>query len=635
MPESRIHLVKLIDVAIPRNRSVKTFSGERVYIATGDLLGNQVNPDSAEVVDFESKPSRASQETNPGDVIFAKMQATDKSLIIDEDGSKHIYSSGFFILEPTEKILPDYLYHFLRSKSFHTQKDKNCSGATQKAITLEWLQNIKIPLPSLEEQKSIVVKLTKLTELISLKSEAIKKTEELIKSVFLEMFGSDNKDFPDWNFHTIEDLLVPTKWAIRSGPFWSDLLHSEFTDSGVYVLWIDNVVNNQFEWWKERYISNEKYQWLKRYTVSPGDVLISIMATIWRSAVVPDNIPLAINSKHLATITLNKEYILPEFLAFSFHSNPDILDQIRKNERWAIMEWLNLGIIKSIQIKLPPLGKQELFCKILRKNQHITEQQKQSLQKLQELYDTTVQEIFSFSQGPVLSVLENNPKQIKIFIKSCDTEWFFWKIQALPEWWVCFYPPKEIEVFFFWNGKAYPWPKDIDHITFHNSGRVHIGKREVIFDYWKFKEDENKIRLSKRESLWNHFPQLLFKVRVLDIQSLPKKEDIHTRRDGDIILEQDNNSLYFTCGIFDVKSLLDAINWVNDPFWLRLIGTYRNTCMYGLWEFEDCSGQEKDGTKILYLVARDYQASDFEDQIKDYWYIVSVSEFNEIWSTPY
>lgn len=184
-----MQFIKLTQVTTPTNQAVKTFSGERVYVATGDLDGTKIKFNTTEMVSFENKPSRANQETQIGDVIFAKMQATDKSLVIDEENSKHIYSSGFFILRPTNEIIPQYLYHFLRSKSFHTQKDKNCSGATQKAITLDGLKKIQIPLPSLEVQKSIVTKLDKLTELIDLKKEAIGKTEELTKSVFLEMFG--------------------------------------------------------------------------------------------------------------------------------------------------------------------------------------------------------------------------------------------------------------------------------------------------------------------------------------------------------------------------------------------------------------------------------------------------------------
>src|SRR5207247_6641916 len=110
-------------------------------------------------------------------------------------------------------------------------------------------------------------------------------------------------------------------------------------------------------------MTEEKYQKFQRYTVRPGDVIITIMGTTGRAAVVPKDIPLAISTKHLAVITVDRTRVDPEFLAQAFHSDPKVLGQIAAANRGAIMSGLNLGIIKRLRVRLPPLAAQQRFAR--------------------------------------------------------------------------------------------------------------------------------------------------------------------------------------------------------------------------------------------------------------------------------
>ena len=82
------------------------------------------------------------------------------------------------------------------------------------------------------------------------------------------MFGDPEKQ--GWSFSSVENIAQEKKNSIRTGPFGSQLLHSEFVSDGISVLGIDNVVQNKFIWAKPRYVSEEKYLSLKRYTIKPG-----------------------------------------------------------------------------------------------------------------------------------------------------------------------------------------------------------------------------------------------------------------------------------------------------------------------------------------------------------------------------
>lgn len=162
----------------------------------------------------------------------------------------------------------------------------------------------------------------------------------------------------DWKYVHIQDICTD----MRTGPFGSALHHDEFVDSGVFVLGIDNAVENEFSYNRMRYITEAKYQQLKRYTVKPLDVIITIMGTVGRSAVIPIDIPLAINTKHLACLTLDRNLANSTFIAKAIQIHPELLSQLSLNSKGAIMDGLNLTIIKGLKFRLPPIALQEQFA---------------------------------------------------------------------------------------------------------------------------------------------------------------------------------------------------------------------------------------------------------------------------------
>lgn len=262
-------------------------------------------------------------------------------------------------VKDSNKVFTKYIFYYLKNNS--SILADGFKGAGLKHISKEYIGNIKIPLPDLATQKRIADILDKAAEIHDYNLQLIAKYEELKQSIFLDMFGDPVKNEKGWKLKKIQDVAEQTRNSMRTGPFGSDLLHSEFTDSGIPVLGIDNAVSNKFQWKNRRYISEEKYKKLKRYTVFPLDVIITIMGTVGRVAVVPENIGVAINTKHLAALTFDKSLVDPYFMAFVLHSDSRISSQIKKKGRGAIMTGLNLSIIKELSFYLPPLKLQKDF----------------------------------------------------------------------------------------------------------------------------------------------------------------------------------------------------------------------------------------------------------------------------------
>lgn len=259
-----------------------------------------------------------------------------------------------------------YLLHFLLTQA--PRVEARGVGSTVKGITLDVLREIQVPFPrDLNEQRRIAAILDKADVIRRKRHQALAETDALLRAAYLQLVGLRNPDHNLWPVLRIEELAAQHRNAMRTGPFGSDLLHSEFVDHGIAVLGIDNAVQNRFAWDERRFITPEKYEKLQRYRVFPGDVIVTIMGTTGRSTVVPDDIPEAITTKHLATITPDRTRVHPAFLSFAIHSDPLIIRQIAKANKGAIMAGLNLGIIKALEIPLPPLHLQQRFAACLSK----------------------------------------------------------------------------------------------------------------------------------------------------------------------------------------------------------------------------------------------------------------------------
>ena len=140
-------------VLIEKNR-VSEFDGGKRYLATGDLDENIIS--GYTMVNYASRPSRADLVVEDGNILVARMKATNKVLLINDETRDLIVSTGFLVLRPKTSFIAEFLYYFIKSVSFQQQKDKLCSGSTQKAINNSAFKEIKVPRVSLENQNRLV-----------------------------------------------------------------------------------------------------------------------------------------------------------------------------------------------------------------------------------------------------------------------------------------------------------------------------------------------------------------------------------------------------------------------------------------------------------------------------------------------
>lgn len=362
-------------------------------IRISNISGNEIIPDNEVTLPLNYADDYSKFLVKENDILIALSGATTGKYGIYRSDKKVLLNQRIGLLRPKNNgVLGPYLFHYLnilQNKVF-----TSAQGAAQPNISTNEIARFKIPLPPIPIQQRIGKILDNAALLCKKDSQLLKYYDDLAQSLFVDIFGDPVLN-SSWKTYKIEQLAKSSKGSMRTGPFGSDLLHSEFVNKGIFVLGIDNVVNNSFEWAKNRFITEEKYEKLKRYTVYPGDVLISIMGTTGKCAIVPNNISKAINSKHLAAISPNQELVLPEFLCFSIHSDPAVIKQLQMRNKGAIMDGLNLGVIKQIELKLPPLKQQMLFSNILKNIEEQKLMLKQQMKESKNLYQTLLQKAFN------------------------------------------------------------------------------------------------------------------------------------------------------------------------------------------------------------------------------------------------
>ena len=361
-------------------------------IRIGDIDNEEVSSENCVSVDASKHRISESCVAKEFDILMALSGATTGKIgIVDKHLDGALVNQRIGIVRASNIDTQKYL-RYIFSGEFLNRLLNQSWGAAQANLSPRALRELKIPLPPLDEQRRIAAILDKADAVRRKRKDAIALTEDLLRSAFLEMFGDPVAK--GWEMVNVESLIKGQKGAIRTGPFGSQLLHSEFVDQGIAVLGIDNAVKNQFRWAEPRFITSEKYQQLKRYTVRPGDVLITIMGTCGRCAIVPDNCPEAINTKHLCCITLDPEKCLPEFLHSYFLTHPVAQQYLARSAKGAIMAGLNMAIIKGLPVPLVPLQIQQQFRAIKQKNISLGEQSFKAKTEDDNLFNSLLQRAF-------------------------------------------------------------------------------------------------------------------------------------------------------------------------------------------------------------------------------------------------
>lgn len=286
------------------------------------------------------------------------------------------------VLKPKAVIDVDYLCYSLM---FYDVSGL-VNGATRQKLTQSDMRKMEIPLRTMVEQKNIVCRLNKLTELISLRKQQLAKLDELVKARFVEMFGTFPANPFRWSIGKIQDVVSDVRYgssrpAVEGGKY-PYLRMNNITYSGELDLRDTKRID----------IPDSE---LDKCTVRRGDVLFNRTNSkeLVGKTCVYNRDELMVLAGFVIRVRIN-ERIRPEVL--SAFLNMDFSKRMLIGMCKTAIGQANINAkeLQNIDLYIPPIELQDQFVTLKNKIDQQKQTVQQSLEKLELMKKALMQEYF-------------------------------------------------------------------------------------------------------------------------------------------------------------------------------------------------------------------------------------------------
>ncbi len=197
-------LSKLLDISIGRtpSRNEPSYWGKgHRWVSIRDLNSKVVTETKEQITDRAVTDARC-KVVKKGTLLFSfkltigKMAFAGCDLFTNE-------AIAAFAIKDEEELSPEFLYYALQSATY--------GGSNQavmgKTLNSKSLAEIEIPVPPLDDQIRIAHLLGKVEGLITQRKQHLQQLDDLLKSVFLEMFGDPVRNEKGWGKKQFSELL--------------------------------------------------------------------------------------------------------------------------------------------------------------------------------------------------------------------------------------------------------------------------------------------------------------------------------------------------------------------------------------------------------------------------------------------
>ena len=296
-----------------------------------------------------------------GDILFTSASETPDecalSAVIESDIPENIFlDDHLFGLRLFDKssISPSYLKYAFRSNYFRTQVRKVVRGVTRNYVSKVDFMNLEIPVPPLVVQEEIVKILDRFAVYAAELQAELQARQQQYQFYRDRLLSFEGRDDVQWKKlgEVCEFIKDGTHGSYKNVENGYPLLSAKDINNGIIKIPVDC-----------RKISIEDYNAIyKNYKLLQGDVLITIVGSIGRTAVVRDSLEVAFQR---SVGILRPTYkILSSYLSYILRTSSSQKQLTTKTNKSA-QGGIYLGELNKIEIPVPPLEEQQRIVDIL------------------------------------------------------------------------------------------------------------------------------------------------------------------------------------------------------------------------------------------------------------------------------
>ena len=291
------------------------------------------------------------------------------------------------VLRMKKDVEISFLMHCLNESDLR----KYITGTTRGKLNRANMDKIEIPLPSLKTQQEIVAILEKAEETKKIRAQADELTQQLLQSVFLEMFGDPVTNPNGWKTKKLKDLA-----EIVSGVTKGRKLAGKTTVFVPYLR-VANVQDGYLDLTEIKQIEVLPSD-VDKFQLIDGDVLLTEGGDpdkLGRGAVWHSEIETCIHQNHIFRVRVNQEYLVPEYLSMLTGSSYGKRYFLKSAKQTTGIASINSTQLKNFPTQLPPLELQYHFAEIVNQLEKTKYLQQQSSQEIDTLFNALTQKAFN------------------------------------------------------------------------------------------------------------------------------------------------------------------------------------------------------------------------------------------------